>query len=128
MTPAEYRALAARVETEKPSDALIEDVARAFKWFRHDMSDGIWWSTPDRRLRRHRPHWLYRIDDAAAEMPDGWEITLVQRGAHMECHADPRGWEHGTGPQSVEATAPTEPRARVAAALRARAADLEAGG
>lgn len=129
MTPEQYRALASRVETEDPSDGLGDDIARALGWVRHRMADGIWWSTPDGNMRRHRPLWLHRLDAASGLMPKGWEITIIQRGSRMECYADPVGWEHPKGPQSVESiAAPTEPRARVAAALRARAAELEAGG
>lgn len=125
-TPAALRALAARVETEEPSAPLNSDVAEAFGW--EPGEHGIWWKSPDGVWRSGLPDFLCDLTAAAGLMPEGWEITIIQRGERMECYADPVGCEHPKGPQSVEAiAATTEPRARTAAALRAMAAGMEAG-
>lgn len=121
MTPADLRALASRVETEEPSDALNEDVARALGWKHYDRS---WWIPPELDTDvDHLSDFLTDLTAAASAMPEGWRFVKITCHNGI-CTVDarrPSPW------LDVISHAPTEPRARVAAALRARAADLEAG-
>lgn len=105
MTPAELNALAARVETEAPSEELRGLVLTAIG------SE----AEPDTA-----PDPLRCLDDAAALMPDGWHV------AHIT--SDANGWYcglyRGRGPV-IHSDAPTLAQAWTAAALRARAIEMD---
>lgn len=126
--PAALRALAARVETEEPTPELNLEVGEAFGWRRGPAATPVstWAISPTGDWRNGFPDFLTDLTAAASAMPVEWEVVVIQRALTWDAIADSRGREPGTTPQSVEATAPTEPRARVAAALRARAAGMEA--
>jgi hypothetical protein len=120
--PAALRALAARVETEEPTDALNEDVARAFEWLYQDGHDSPW-VCPDYAHDYHDepPPFLTDLTVAASLMPVGWTIVICEYSERFHVDAVTIN-----GAISVEGSAPTEPRARVAAAIRAMAAEMEA--
>lgn len=129
MTPehrTHLRALAARVRTEEPSDALRDAVLIAMEWITDGR--GVWWRyvSPDGTLRPSPPNPLTSIDAAAALMPEGWILT-IETPSGMGCTVD-GAWDYGDEPDpedclSIYAEAPTEPRARTAAALLAMAAE-----
>lgn len=115
MTPTDLRALAARVLAEEPSDELgdaVQDAIGTARWTFDDNGRGY---------RRHTPNPLTDLNASAAAMPAGWmiiSITQDKAGFHV---AIQRPWQ----PTVSRASAPTEPLARTAAALMARAAELE---
>lgn len=111
--PAAMRALAARVETEEPTEALNEDVAWALGW-------------EPRPLRWQPDAYLTDLTAAASAMPEGWRVIVWMRADVVRVSACPTDNDDVDDWVSSE-IAPTEPRARVAAALRARAAGMEAG-
>jgi hypothetical protein len=137
MTPAELRALAKRVCEEQPSRELDAEIAKALGWERMNSSDLWWpgWLLAEARRRKRSiwsigkqpvalPAYTTSLDAAASLMPEGWALMCAQfypgMGALVQLHCTkPRGGFLG-------ASAPTEPQARVAAALLARAADMEA--
>jgi hypothetical protein len=111
MTPSDIRALAARVEAEDPTEELRVAVLDAFG------CDPDWDGAPNP---------LVSVDDAKSFQPDGWEVYLI-RQAHdgwccALCNAGCRVFKFEEG------KAPTEPRARTAAGLRALAWDKENAG
>lgn len=109
-TPAELRALADRVCSEEPWDGLRMDVLAAFGWTRNGNS-------ADRK-----PDPLRNLSDAAAMMPAGWSVTIRQAAFDWSVVASAE-----TPPyRSLRISAPTEPRARTATALRVMAAMTEA--
>jgi hypothetical protein len=121
MTPADLRALAARVETEEPSDALNEAVARAVYGWWWDSGEAEWVSD-DGDTTTELPPFLTDLTAAAGLMPVGWRVNVFQR-------AEPEGWFVEAGSEAhgeVFAQAPDEERARTAAALQAMAAGVEA--
>jgi hypothetical protein len=95
--------LAYRVETEEPSDEL-RDAVNTFMKFQKAP-----WST--------MPNPLQNLSDAADLMPEGWLIDRLiqyQEGTYVEAYHPARIVA------SVNGRAPTEPRARTAAAIRAK--------
>lgn len=125
--PAALRALAARVETEEPTEELHKAVALACGWQTFTDADGVaWWRAPTGRFMHWAPYLTRILTDltvAASLMPAGWWVTVTINPGCAEVDA---GREAGGVLFCAEATAATEPRARVAAALRARAVDAEA--
>lgn len=130
--PAALRALAARVETEVGNRALDVEI-----W---DEGIGLTdaeeqhcriWCGMDRRtdltremfLHAWAPRYTTDLTAAASAMPEGWWVWHIAHGS--ELWSVVLGWRDA---KVAKGHAPTEPRARVAATLRARAADLEAGG
>lgn len=109
--------LSHRIETEEPSKALCEDIARALGWKKCPAFLDHGWYDPD-GYKRLPPNWLTSIDAAAALMPDGWSVNLYQANGRWSVQAGQADWiaERWV---TVQAEAPTEPRARTAAALRA---------
>lgn len=107
------RALAQRVRTEEPTEALRDAVLIAFGWTHHyrDM-----WITTSRDLAPSPiPNPLTSIDAAAALMPEGWSLIV---------RIQDDGWASASaskGDLVIREGAPTEPRARCAAALEAMA-------
>lgn len=102
-------ALADRVEREEPSFDLSSALKQAIG---HD--DPLW---------HFRPY-LTSLDAAASAMPKGWRIWMIDQsdtGFAVTMHRP-----SAIGSLVVSAEAPTEPRARLAAALRAMA--VEVGG
>lgn len=107
MTPDALRALATRVETEEPTEALRAAVLTAFGC---EAEAG---SAPDP---------LTSVDDAKAFQPEEWAVAVLEEedarwycSLKRKCHnAPPYG-----------GIAPTEPRTRTAAALRAMAWEKE---
>lgn len=99
-------ALADEVERQEPSYVL-----------EYDIGDAL---TPD-GLPTPRPY-MTSIDAAASAMPAGWRIWVLDQtdtGVAVTLHCPSAG-----GFLVVSAEAPTEPRARTAAALRAMAAEV----
>lgn len=121
MTPADLRALAARVETYEPSEAMWFEVRNTM----YPMPRGY---GPEHERHLHllaRLGHLIRnghlLEFAAGLMPVGWRVNVFQR-------AEPEGWFVEAGSEAhgeVFAQAPDEERARTAAALRAMAAGME---
>lgn len=110
MTPAALRALASRVETEEPSEELHAAVLTAFG------SEAEWMTAPNP---------LRSVDDAKGFQPDAWRVWMIdQQKDEWYCglYCPPAKDAH------AESTAPTEPRARTAAALRALAWEREHDG
>ena len=105
MTPADLLALAERVEREEPSAELAVAVMRATNW----TSEG-------------NP--LRSLDAVVRLVPAGWIVTdstqyVTENGGTRWHHSL---WsEQHDNERMVSGDAPTEPRARTAAALRARA-------
>lgn len=137
MTPAELRALARRVCEEQPSRELDCEVAATLYGgnivWRTGLTGEAW---PYRRYvssthiggygKAPVENYTTSLDAAAALMPEGWVAWEIKCQWACEmlfcvCSLVRRdGWK-----QQV-ASATTEPQARVAAALLARAADMEA--
>ncbi len=123
MTPAALRALATRVETEEPADALNEDVARAL--------DGWWWDSGEAEwvsdegcTTQELPDYLTDLTAAASGMPDGPMGVAGRTGGRWEAW-----WffsDIWLGIRREEALADTEAAVRVALRLRALAAKIEA--
>ena len=128
-TAAELRALADRVCAEEPSRELDADIAGVVglpewialkyqKWLAGDDD------TPALQYefrRVYAPHYTTSRDDAAAMMPAGWFVTIREYSDLWRVFACSRS-------SAIDNTdAPTEPRARTAAALRVRAAVMEDG-
>ncbi len=107
--------IAYRIETEEPSKALREDIARALGY--SPGAGRLWW-TPDRTGMTALPDWLTSIDAAAALMPEGWSVTIYSPTADDPLWAAD-GCPTKAGCPLLEGRAPTEARARTAAALRA---------
>lgn len=144
--PATFLALADRVEREEPSrelDAAIGVACRSLDRILEDfdlsryvgpIEMGIderqgagfvcaWLRQNDGAPRlihsRPAPHYTTSIDAAVSAMPEGWHVSSIQFSEHWHCEALTNA---GRSVHKVRATAPTEPRARMALALRARAA------
>jgi len=139
MTAADLRALARRVCEEQPSRELHKDIARAlgmapsptvtsgYGW-RED--DSGWWCETGEDMRAPRetiypPRWLHSLDAAASLIPAGWGGSMDWGNAGVKGYMALAVRDTGER-QSFTVFAPTEPQARVAAALLARAADMEA--
>lgn len=121
MTPDEYRALAARVETEAPSLELQEAIAETMVWTRAEQIHR--WFDPHRNTICSLDPWLTSIDAAAAPMPEGWDWSVEYRprqNVYLAIARRPGDYR--------ESLSTTEPQARTALALRCKAADLEARG
>ena len=105
MTPSDIRALAARVETEEPTEELRAAVLDAFG------SEAEWLTAPNP---------LVSVDDAKAFQPEGWApiIALSETGVW-------RGTLSRTHGQSVRARANDLARMWTAANLRALAWEME---
>lgn len=132
MTPTDLRALAARVLGEEPSDELRNAVLVALGWRWSDFRDGMF--DPDGTFinRHYFPTPLTSLDAAASAMPAGW-IVIITTAPGKNCTVD-AARDYGDGPEpdpenwiTASAEAPTEPRARTAAALRAMAAEASNG-
>lgn len=107
MTPAAIRALASRVETEDPSEALRAAVLTAFG------SESEWLTAPNP---------LVSVDDAKAFQPVGWRVWMIDENEDdWFCELFHPSLENAHCP----AESPTEPRARTAASLRALAWEKE---
>jgi len=114
MTDAEH--LARRVETEEPSEELRDAVLVWFGW-ETPKTKFEFWSRPDGSPCHIRwlPNPLTNRDASAEIMPPGFKTNLDELTD---------GWfvfvysQEGKG--TVTAEAPTEPRARTAAAIRAK--------
>jgi hypothetical protein len=130
MTAAELRALAKHVTEEAPSDALDDTVALAVGWERRDFGTGAYeWKEPSGSWHRSfafHPSFLFGLDAAASLMPEGWKIRIKQLlDGTVEVVAVLMD-RVGRFLHSLCVRTHTEPQARVAAALLARAADMEA--
>lgn len=114
MTHAEH--LARRVETEEPSEEL-RDAVNAFNGWQKSPDGFRWIKGGEGRNWATMPDPLHVRDDAAEMMPPRWCVVI---------HELPNnGWTvAGFGvfipKYRVDAKAPTEPRARTAAAIRAK--------
>lgn len=110
MTHADLRALAARIETEEPTEELRNLILTA---------------VGSEAEPANAPNPLTSIDDAAALMPAGWVIWMIdQKSDAWSCEAERENLDYDDRPH-VESDAPTEPRARTAGALRAMAVEME---
>lgn len=116
-------ALAERVKTEHQTYGLLNQVLTAFGWQEH--TPHAVWLCPQGLITpiRDRPNPLTSRDAAAGAMPEGWRI------GHMAQDEDSFYVEaYREEPDNfASAEAPTEPRARTAAALRAMAAEVGNG-
>lgn len=108
MTPSDLRVLAIRVETEHPTPDLTALVFLAA--FGYEAEPG------------NAPDPLTSIDDAARLVPEGWRVFLIDEDIDGEWCCILLSPDEDN---NQEANAPTEPRARTAAALRALAAGME---
>ena len=125
MTIAALLALAERVEREAPSNQLDAEVwdtigltddqkRHCQKWVRMDGRTDL---TRFDFLRAWTKYYTSSIDAAASLMPDVWETIVCGVNDHWSCAAQ-------TKHSRVSGSASTEPQARLAAALRARAATI----
>ena len=129
MTPehrAHLRALAARVRTEEPSDALRDAVLIALGWDRITNPPYTWWRTQDRFWGQNPPNPLTSLDAAAQAMPEGLFVACEHTRANDWLAAVHRPII-GTDDFDLvtQVYAPTEPQARTSAALEAMAAEGE---
>ena len=108
-TPSELRALADRVCAEEPSELLREAVCAVIGY--------------DNRKWINLPDPLHNLSDAAAMMPAGWRIRDMLEQSEWGWTVEV--WKMGM--RRIIVTAPTEPRARTALALRVQAAIMEDG-
>lgn len=123
---AELRALAARCCTGEATDELRDAVLIALGWSFSARPDRVW-SHPDGRSEYASSTALKLLTDlnaSAAAMPAGWIVFGIaqrERGGFHVALCKP------THPSEMIVTgaAPTEPLARTAAALMARAAEAE---
>ena len=111
MTPTELETLARRVETEEPTNELRALVLTAFG------SEAEPHNAPDP---------LRSVDDAIAGMPEGWSCLAIYQSRESR-------WAVALGRRQppideVLSVAPTEPRARTAAALMALVVDARGAG
>lgn len=115
--------LATRIETEEPSQALLEAMAVAAGWTRHiQRPHRPKWLAPDGTWRVEPPPWLTDLTAAAGLMPEGWIVRIGQVRFGI-WHAQAwRGDKSFKSPSDAAAVATTEPRARAALAMRAVAA------
>lgn len=112
MTTDNLLALALRVEREEPSDELHWCIQEAVH--------------PEWRRTTAEPY-TTSLDAAASLMPPGWVVNDVNQSIHGFWYI--RLWP--ADPSAIgmsEGNAPTEPRARTAAALRARAQEARDDG
>jgi len=124
MTPdqrAHLRALAERVRTEEPSEELRDAALLAMGWTRQSAPTSWVLRDPKGIPKIFPPNPLTSRDAAAKVMRKGW---IVDRIAQRRDAWWVTLWKMEYG--FVEASAPTEPRARTAAALLAMAAEGEA--
>ena len=122
MRPDDYRTLASRAETEEPTEALNEDVARAL--------DGWWWDSGEAEwvsdegcTTQELPAYLTDLTTAASAMPEGWTVCRVEQsddGWIVGLMPPPRPRAHGT-----IGMAPEFASAWMAAILRAIALNVE---
>ena len=142
MTPADLRALAKRACEEKPSRELDDAIAftRLPSDAEHPTKSIYGWKYRVFGLTGWEDEWLdtkpytISLDAAASLMPGGWWLHRVgEVRREIVCAGDrhqPLGIfrceiQHVRGGRLQCAEAPTEPQARAAAALLARAADME---
>lgn len=120
MTRAALLALAERVER---GDATNEEIASALGWRESNLVSSGWWYAPDGIAQLGVPAWLTSLDAAVTLVPEWWVVSHVNSGGThfmaMRTPAPPF--------RSVTGKADTEPQARTAAALRARAAMMGDG-
>ena len=121
---AHLRALAQRVRTEEPTEALRDAVLIAMEW----ITDGrdVWWRAPGFFATRKPPNPLTSIDAAAQAMPEGLFVAFEHTRANdwlATVHRPIIGTDDCDLVTQVHA--PTEPRARTSAALEAMAAEGE---
>lgn len=128
--PVDMESLALRVEAGAGADAeLTEDIARALGWTQStEQWRERWWCCPGtQEWQGWLPRWLESLDSAASLALPEWiigDIHQSARGDRWFCRAVLfYAWY-----LSADAIAPTEPRARTAAWLRARAAAQPATG
>ena len=123
MTPADLRALAKRVCEEQPSASSSLSLARMHT----DIEEAVtgcrlsavaWW-------RRKVPPYTTCLDAAASLMPEGWRVHLVTALPAWPMWRCALRRERDARIEACDA--PTEPQARAAAALLARAVEMEAG-
>jgi len=120
MTRAELEALAVRVETEEPSVDLNEAILLACGWTNCDDGTGNWLMA-DGFHKWEYPCPTASLDAAVPLVPDGWFVDVYYSARFNEWSAL---LEHGETHKRVVsrvAGEDAEPRARTAAALRARA-------
>jgi hypothetical protein len=139
MTPAELRALAKRVCEEQPSREFDAEIAKVLGWKRMNSSDLWWpgWLLAEAR-RRKRSIWSMgkqpvallayttSLDAAASLMPEGWVWSL---DSSRRWDKTPFAMAFACGPngrETGEHEAATPAAALCAAALLARAAEMEA--
>jgi hypothetical protein len=119
-SPADLRALAARCCAGETSDELRDAVLIALGWTTRMEWNGTFWVRPDgRKCTSGTPNPLTDLNASAAAMPAGWRMRIY--AMDEVCIF---AWSEAAC-TSIEACAPTERHARTAAALMARAAELE---
>lgn len=124
-TPDDLEALADRVEREEPSDALKGKLMAAIGWHLEYIGPStrfLVWRRPNGAVYVGAlPDPLHSLDAAASLVPEGWIMAdLIQT---------PTVWQASLWREDetmAHAMAPTEPRARTAAALRAIATNRRA--
>ena len=120
MTRADLLALADRVETEEPSAVLLALIAAKLGWVQR--ADAFWLA-PNGGLYNTLPDWLRSLDAAASLAPSGAYVSVEKNSASSWecCITLPTGRFLVSSDVEAWGRAPTEPQARTAAALRARA-------
>lgn len=129
-TPAEYRAIAARVMA---GEATNEEIGIALGWVQCAPSAGLWWRNPSDAGSdwvMGLPRFLTSLDAAAALFAPlrerGWEMQVtVAPGENVNATAVPPD-EDADIDDVIDAAAPDERAARVALALLCLAAEGEA--
>lgn len=127
MTPTTLRALAARCCAGETTDELRDAVLIALGW--KTDGQGFWRRVESLNWQRvPPPNPLTDLNASAAAMPAGL-LVLVEQGTHFPWTVSAFKQRDRVGEPVwdvlVEEYAPTEPLARTAAALMARAAEEE---
>jgi len=124
-TASEYRALADRVDAGERGDITDRNIAEAVGWRWHG-GHAMYWTDPAGRMVGNVPEWSRSLDATEAlraEKLPGWRWDDIRELRNS------RGWiaalvRHGRGTRCSGLTS-TEPAARLAAVLRAWAAQQE---
>lgn len=116
MTKDELLELADRCEREEASRELDCAVAKATGWSFNNRHAIFCWRDPGGKYQTDFPYYTTSLDAAVTLVPEGWRLSTCLQRIHGGCLVafDRPG-------HYCRAEAPTEPQARCAAALRARA-------
>lgn len=120
-SPADLRALAARCCTGEESRELRDAILTVLGWT-YDRDLRAWLDQVGSVYAGDLPNPLTDLNASVALMPAGWRIWRIEQGDDLYRAEFARA---ENSPRVIGTSAPTERHARTAAALMARAAELE---